>query len=115
MNARLPAPRPLSPRTRRQGMRYGHCRLDGWGLFDDPQVLVKERDDTLPGASRRRFVVLRSTAPTEHLEQRRHLGWVVIIQEGVPRVGVDLDVMNDAIGAQRLLQPRRCLAQRSVL
>ena len=38
----------------------------------------------------------------------------MIVEKGVPGIGVDLDVVVDSVGAQRLLKTARCLAQRTI-
>jgi len=66
-------------------------------------MLAEERRDPPPRIGLGRFVVEAADQATEQLEAHR----VMVIHEGMAGVGVFLDVVVDALRAQRLLQARR--------
>lgn len=62
-----------------------------------PQMGIEERDNASPGVPRRGLVIAHIRDPAEKLEDRRHLILVVIVHERVSGIGVDLDVVVDAV------------------
>lgn len=65
------------------------------------EVRVEEGEDAVPGVEGRRFVIAAVRHTREEDDESVEFGWVMIVQEGMARVGILLDVVGNTDGGQR--------------